>query len=810
VTRFFVELQRATRLLLRKPAFLIVAGTILTFGIGITVFMFGAIDAFMLRPLPFPNAERLVYIDCANPELRQRNIAIRDFDLADIQARSTTLESVAGFYEGTINLSGNEQPERFDGGFVTPGTFSTLGVRPLLGRDFHPDEGKVGGAPVLLLGYELWQMRYSGRPDIVGASVRVNGEPATVVGVMPEGFRFPFRAQVWTARSPDPTRVGRTDFAGFLAFGRYRADSSRSAVDSELKVLYADLARTYPDTNRGYVPAAHKMYRMYVDEGMSVVLYTMLATVFLVMLIACSNVASLSLVRAVLRTRELAIRSALGAARSQIVLTLIGESAVIVLISGILGTVLASKAGNLVLGYYCAKVNGMPPWIHADVNWRTALFATTAAFIAMIVAGLLPALRASSANLLESLRAGGRGLAGSPLGRTSRWMVAAEIALAVVVLTCAGLQIRSIKKMANADVGVNAHNILTGRIRLAESRYPTDESCGSAVSPMVAALAALPGARSATATTALPGGGTEATAYELEGEPVPTRLSYRVATYASIAESYLQTFDVKLRAGREFAASDDARALRVAIVNEMLARQYGRPEAIVGRRIRQWSFSGRPPGPWLTIVGVVPTILQDAIRDGFMAGIYVPLSQEPSRYFSIALRTQGAPMALAQDMRRAVAGLDPDLPVYFVESLEERIAQGRFVPDFLAWTFTGFAIIGLLLAAAGLYAVLAFEVNSQTAEIGVRRALGASTGRVVQTVLARHGKVFLGALAAGLVATVFFAQLLVGDVLVDVGAFDALTYTSVAVVLAVAALLAVAMPCRRAVRIDPAVALRYE
>jgi putative ABC transport system permease protein len=807
---FGSELRRTIRALVRRPGYLLVGSGILAGGLTLSLMMFDAVNGFALRPLPFPRASSLAEVYLSLPERDMERAPATAHDLAALRERQHSFEELAGFYGGTVNLSDGERPERFDGGFITANLFRTLGVAPERGRDLLDDDCRPGAPPVVLIGHDFWARRFNSAPDLIGSTLRVNGRPATVVGIMPPRFSFPVYQQLWVPVTIDLSRPRRPDDALLLLVGRLRPGATFGAAAKEIGAIAAELGRARPELDTAVAAVVRPLSQFFVDPGMRLTLAAMLGCTTLVLLIACANVANLTMLHATTRSRELAVRAALGAGRARVAASVALEALVVVTVAVAIGLPLARLLSRLAIGWYRAGGSFVPYWMETTSDWRSNLFACSVTLIGVVVAGLIPALRASGGELTATLRSGGRGIAGSSLSRMTRNMVAAEIALGVVVLTCAGLMARSVIAVNDVDVGVDTRNTLTGRIGLFAGAYPEPADCTRLVAELTERLAALPGVTAATATTGLPGMNVDLTEVEVEGLEKAAGQARPVAGRVSVEPSYFAAFGLRPLAGRLLAATDDAQAPRVAVVADRLARRITPDGQVVGRRLRSVAVAGGvAPGPWLTIVGVVPNVLQSEIDRTPRGSVYLPLAQEPSRFVSLVVRTSGDPMALADALRRTVAAADSDLPVYWLETLDARLDRGRFLASFLATLFGGFAGVGLLLAAVGLYAVLAFEVARQTPEIGVRRALGATNHRLLAAVMGRHAIRFAIAIGAGLVLSAGFAQAL-ASVLFGVSPFDLLTFTVVGVTIALTCTLAALVPVLRALRVQPASVLRYE
>jgi putative ABC transport system permease protein len=728
-------------------------------------------------------------------------------DLVDWRERQTSFDGLAGYYVGTMNLAGTERPVRFEGGFVSANTFDLLGVSPALGRPFLAADDDPAAPLVVIIGHNLWRNSFQSEAAIVGTTLRVNGQEAEVVGVMPPGFAFPAGQDLWLPLRSDLDTLERGEGLRIDVVGRVRDGLTVGQARAELEVISSEIADLHPATNRGTLALVEPLDYRYVDREMRLVLTAMFGSVLLVLAIACANVANLLFVRFAGRERELAVRSALGAGRLRLLVHVLSQCLVISVVAALIGFWLAEAGVRYMFDLLRARWEEQPFYADATVDWRSVLFAALAVVAVTVLAGLVPALRASSTRVGPLLRSGGRGLSGSPLGRMSRALVTFEIALSCVVLVCSGLLVRSVVKLGTVEIGATTDGVLAGRIGLFESVYPEPEDRLRLFGALEERLAALPGVEQATLSTSLPGTFAYGSYYSIEGEERAADARPRVAEYAIVVPGYFQFFEVPVIAGRALRSGDGADASKVAVISDRLAELLGGVEVAVGQRVRLGE--GDDEGEWITVVGVVPTVLQGSVRNDTAPTIYLPLAQHDARFMSVALRTAGDPLALAEALRQAVMELDPDLPVYWLRTLDDWVDRERFIPRFLAGIFSLFGVAGLVLAAVGLYGVLAFTVVQRTQEFGLRRALGA-TGRTLIGFLARESALQLTiGLALGLLLATGFGRLLAGE-LHGVAPFDPLTYGLVAGALAAAAVVALMLPVRRALAVHPADALRCE
>jgi putative ABC transport system permease protein len=803
---WFGCLAVAFRSLRKAPGFTLSSVLILASGLALCCYMFAAINAYVLRPLPFREAERLVHLELADED--DDSIEVPAADFLEWRRHSKTLEQLGAFYSGTINLSGSEGPERYDGAFVTSAVFSALGVQPILGRLFRAEDEALGAPAVVVLSHTTWRDRYGSDATVVGKPVRVNGLEAVIVGVMPENFSFPLNQRVWVPLAFDPAKLGGSDEPSVEVLGRLRPGASMGAARAEVTALVAQLATTTvakPARRAVVQPLAHE----YVDSETRALLFTMFGAVFLVLLIACANVANMILARSAGRSREFAIRAALGASRKRLALHLALETVWLSVVAAVLGFALAEQGvrwtdaalrahGGEMLGAY---------WVHLAVDWRDLAFLTVATTLVTLLAGLLPALRALAGDLTAPIKAGSVS-GGGRRGHLSRGLVAGEIALCTVLLTGTGLMVRSLSKIGDADLGARTDGILSGRVALFQQAYPRPEDRARWFENLEARAAAIPGVTAATISTSLPGTFGGGQYFLAEGTPPPEKGREPGAGFAAVTPNFFSLFEIPMLRGRTFLPTDRSGSQPVAIVNRRFADSVWPGEEAVGKRLRL-GRGDDAEADWRTVIGVVRDVTHGEVDEGQRRGIYVPLAQSDVRFASVALRTSAPAMTLAEPLRRTVAALDPDVPVYFLRTLDEWLALGRFDNDFLALLFVLFGAVGALLAAAGLYAVVAYSVSRKTREIGVRRALGAQDQGILRWVLGQGFSQAAIGIGIGLPAALGFGQLLSNE-LFEVSPFDPLTFAGAIILVVLVAAAATWLPARRALGVAPNQALRYE
>ncbi len=807
MSAWVTELRYAARGLRNSPGVAALAVLALALGLGLTTTMFSIVEGAILRGLPFEGAGRIMHLERNNLSEGIESMEVPLHDYLDWREQQRSFEALAAFHEGTVNLSGTERAERYDGAFITANGLETLGVRPTLGRLFREDEDEPEAGPVLLLSDHVWRDRFDADTAVLGRVLRVNGEQATVIGVMPPGFRFPTAQDVWLPLRMDPAKLARGEGTSLEVFGRLRDGVSRDRAAAEMQTIARRLAEAYPETNEGVGAVVKPFTDEYIGEEPRAMLWTMLGAVFLVLLIACANVANLLLARAATRQRELAIRSAIGASRLQVIGKLLAEALVLAGAGAALGLALAWVG---IRAFNAAVAPSSPPfWIDIGLHPQVLLFVLAVTLASALLSGIVPALQATGARLNEVLKDESRGSSGLRVGRLSRVLVTAEIALSVGLLVGTGLMIKSVTNLAGVEYGFETESVFSARMGLFEADYPDAESRGRYYERLLPRLRELPGVEAATIATSLPGVWSGGTTFEVEGRSYERPQDHPNARWVAIAPGYFEAFDVRPLRGRRFDLRDAREAAAVAIVNRSFVARHFPGEDPLGKRIRQGGSEDEEP--WRTIVGVVPDMHLQGVQnpEDDPSGMYVPLAQADPRFTYVALRSGGDAMTLANPARAAVAAVDPDIPLYWVQSVQAAIDETTWYYRVFGTLFAVFGAVALFLASVGLYGVMSASVGSRTVEMGIRMALGAKGKDVVRLVL-RQGLVQI---AIGLAVGVGLAFLLARglDILLyRVGAWDPATFLLIAAVIVATGLLASWIPALRATRVEPMTALRYE
>ncbi len=797
------DLRYALRSLARHPAFAVVAAMTLALGIGATTTIFSVVDAVLLRPLPWPEPDRIVLVYGTRGDVRQNGVAYLDYK--DWREQSTSFDELGVVRGQSVNLTGGETPDRLIGSFVTASTFRLLGASTLQGRLFTDAETEVATKePVAVVSETVWRTRFGSRPDLVGQTMVLNGQPFSVVGIMRAGFEAPLGTPgVWLPLGYYPNRGdlevrGR---GGVLVFGKLKASVTIAAAQQELDGIATRLGERYPTTNAGSGASVQPLRDQIVGSTRTPLLFV-LASVGTVLLIACANVANLQLARAAARRRELSVRAALGAARQRLVRQLLTESLVLSAIGGLAGLGIA-YAG---VRWFARVVPDLLP-LYGDItlNGSVLAFAGAVTLLTGVLFGIAPAWQASRLRLQETLTV--RGDTGGARLTAHHALVVGQISLCVVLLICAGLLTRSLIALAGVQPGFDATNVLTMQFRLPPARYDSEQKIADMFGRTIREIRAVPGVQSAALVRATPlNGNGERIPYEVDGSSITEVEKLPSAHRNIVSPGFFETLRIPRMSGRDFSDDDRATTLPVAIVNEQLAGKIAPGESAVGRRVRL--RDGDEP-VWATIVGVVGNARHFQVNEAQLDQVYLPYQQKALIFTEVVVRSSSDPMLLSNAVRSAIWRVDRDQPVWGVrpvtQSIERQLGSRQFTMRLLA-SFAGLAV---LLAVIGVYGVMSYAVARRTQEMGVRMALGARTTQVIGLVL-RHGMRSIAlALVIGVAAALGATRVLETQ-LYGVERTDPLTFIVVPLALAVVALAACYLPARRASRVDPIVALRTD
>lgn len=802
---FSQDLSYGLRGLARMPGFAAIVVLTLGLGIGANSAIFSILNGFLLRPFPHGDAGRLLRVYTFVPSQGDDMSSLSYPEFLDLREQTRTLERVSAFRPTDFHVSSGNEPERIEGGLVSAGLFETFDVRPVAGRLIQPEDDRPGAARVVVLGAGLWRSRFGGDPGLIGRSIRLDGEPHTVIGIAPEDFRFPIQGQLWTPLAPaaDPTERGNR-FLGVAALPR--SGVSVEAVRTEMSGIGSRFAQAYPDSNKSVQLGIIPFRDFYVDRGKTV-LYILQLSVLFVLLITCTNVANLLLARGASREREVAIRTAVGATRSRLIRQFLTESLVLALLGGLLGLLLA-RWGSVAL--VSSIPVDLPAWIQVGVDSRVLVFTLVLSILTGLLFGLVPALRNSQADLNETLKdtaSGSRG--GLRRQRLFKTIVVSEIAFTVILLICSGLMVKSLLEVQRVDPGLEPKGVLTVQIsELPEQKYPDAASVSAFYDQLLERLKTIQGVQAVGADSRLPlrpRGGSE-TGFAIEGMP-PRREGEPspYANYQVVSPDYFDAMEIPLLKGRTFTRQDNRDAPAVVIINSRLAERYWPGQDPVGKRIRISSGGDE----WRSVVGVVSNIKHRGLDKEAMHDIYAPHLQLPERGMTLVLRSSQAPASLTSAVRSAVLELDKDQPIFNVLTMQEVVESSLWLQRFGAYLLFIFGGLALLLAAVGLYGVVSYSVSQRAHEIGIRMALGAVRKDVLRLILRQSLTMVLIGMLVGLPLAFAVNRALAG-MLYGIGNAELLTILIVCVILAGVSLLASFIPARRTSKVHPAVALRYE
>ena len=803
------DTRSGLRLLVKYPTLSLVAVLTLGLGIGLGTTVFCVVNGALFKGLPFPDAGRIVALVATNPSQQQPRQPISSQDLAVWQARQTAFEQIGAYAFAPVNLATDEgRPERFSGGQLTVAAFAALGVQPVLGRGLREGDDRAGAEPVILISHQLWRDRYAGAPGIIGTAIRANGAFRTVIGVMPEHFGFPIREEVWTPLAIDSQTKPRGQGPSYQVVARLKEGVTLREAKVQLATIASQLETDFPETNRGVGVDVLPYSKAIFGPEIFGLLYTMLAAGIGVLLIACVNVSNLLVARASLRQREVAVRMALGAGRSRVVRQQLTEVFVLTALGGILG-ILLSVAGMRWFAQ-ALSVNPPPFWMTFDLDYRVMAFVGALIGLATLLAGALPAVHASRVIPGLTLKDDSRASTSAGLGRFSNALVIVELAVSCGLLIAAGLMIKSVVQLKNVQMPFAIENILTARIDLPRGNYPDSAASIGFFTRLLPKLQAVPGVEAATLSDGLPAAGNGTVPVQIEGKAYPHANESPLAREGIVTAGYFETFDAKLKSGREFTAADTTAGRPVAIINESFARTHFPNVDPLGRQMKR----SRPGStePWLTIVGVVPDLIMEGIgnNNASPVGYYIPIAQsDVANGVRIAVRTRGEPAAVTSLVRSAVASLDADLAIYDVGTMRSVIERQTMFYTIFGSFFMAFGCCALFLAAAGLYGVMSFAVTQRTREMGVRSALGAQGRQLIVLIMRKSVLQLAIGLAAGLGLAVAASGLL-QPILYHVNPRDLAVFVTVIATLTLASLSASFLPAVRVTRIDPVRALASE
>jgi putative ABC transport system permease protein len=823
------------RILVKERTFCALAVVVLALGISGVTTMFSVVNGVMLRGFSFPNADRLVSLNFVDPSTANFfgvNGQVSAMDFEELLPQQKSFDALAAYLNGsTVNVTVNGHPQRYTGAYVTDPFLRILGVSPLMGRDFAPADNSSGAGKVALIGYGIWHRDFGGAADIVGKGVRINGKPATIIGVMPKGFAFPTNEEIWIPLySEFPPRQRNDPAANNPAvLGLLKDGVSLDQANAEATTIAKRFAAAYPESNKQFnTGQVQPLLDTFTPRPLRGTMWTMLGFCVGVLLISCVNVMNMQFARATLRAKELAVRSSLGASRLRLLRQMLTESLIVAGIGAGVGIVLAYASIDWLSATVRNLENPPPSWITFDLDAPVLAFTVLSTLAAAVFSGLLPAMMSSRTNAVEVLRDGGRGNTSRSVNLVTRGLVVFQIVVTCVLLVGSLLQLRSITNQQTIDYGYDTAGLISARMGLMDGDYPTPESRRVFYERLLREFEGDPQFEAAALTNRFRMVFSGNAPVEIEGKEYRENRDRPNANFEQVSGGFFAVTGQKLLDGRTFNDDDLDSRQPVAVVNVDFARKHYGTESALGRRFRSVAGNGRQPGPWRTIVGVVTTVrmLGPFNQPNVDAsGFYVPFFSNPlgpvqpapfvSQFATILLKPRGGQRAdaMAIPLRQRVSKVDANLPLYFVGTpkaqLEGFVAQNRII----ATMFSIFGVVAIVLASVGMYGVMSFSVNQRRQEFGVRMALGAHYTRILRMVL-RQGAVQL---AVGLVVGLGLALALataagagIQNILFGVSARDPLTYGVVAALITVVSLIATLVPARRATRVDPMVALRVE
>jgi predicted permease len=825
------DIRGGFRVLFKDKVFCVLSILVFALGIGGAMTQFTVVNAIVLRGFSFPHPEQLVSVGLIDPKASDQinnfgngNIpAAQDYE--DIKAAQHSFAMMAGYLNGsTINVTYNNNPQRYTGAYVTEDMFKIIGVSPVLGRDFNAEDNKPGSPKTAILGDEIWRRDFNADANIVGKGVIINGRPATIIGVMPRGFKFPISEELWTPLYNEwpPTPRGEL-FLGAngrapAVMGRLKPGVSLDQANAEMIAIARHIAEENPKTNKDLTSASvMPLINFFTGVQLRQIVWAMLGAVIVVLLIACVNVMNMQFGRAALRAKELAIRGALGATRWRLVRQMLTESMVVAFCGAIAGSVVAYWGVDFFDKVVKAAPFPPPYWWQFTIDGRVLVFTLTITVLATIISGLLPAFLSSGGNAAEIIKEGGRGNSSRLVNVITRVLVVAQIALTAALLIAATLQIKSIRNQTKLDYGYDENGLYAARLALMEGTYPTEESRRGFFTRAVRELRANPQFDGAAMTdrfrmTFAPGG-----QYEIDGQSYLTDRDRPRCNFESVSDGYFATLGLKIREGRDFTIDDTDSKQPVAIVNASFARKHWGNQSALGHKVR--IFNPGKEQPWRTIVGVVPdTLMQGPFDQQTEAGgFYMPLlgATPATQFATVVVRPRGSQRAdtLGPALSKAVAAIDSNLPTYFPGTpaqFHNDVLSGSRV---IATLFTIFGIVAFILSGVGLYGVMSFSVNQRTQEFGIRMALGADAKRILKMVMSQGAwqlAIGLALGAGGVAALTTLAQAALKNILFKVNPLDPAIYFAVAGLLTLVAAASCFVPARRAAALDPVKALAHE
>ncbi len=796
------DLRFSLRSLARQKGFTFAVAAALALGIGANTLMFSVVKGLLLTPPPFASLDRLVFLFSNQQQMGLSRTGASHPDYLDWKKRSQSFEDMGAASDENVNLTGSGEPLRLAGARVSASCLTTLGIQPVAGRLFRKEEEHPGNNRVAILGYPLWQNRFGGSGRVIGQRIALDGVPFTVIGIMPPRVEFPGRREIWLPMTAVPEDEDSRGRRGIAVVGRLRPGVTLARSRAEMEGIAAAIAHAHPTTNDGWKVLVNPLHEEYMEE-VRPVLAALFGAVAFVLLIACANVANLVMVRFSGRRREIAIRAAIGAGRGRIVRQLLTESLLLALAGGALGIFPALWGIDLVRAFAAKSEAQLAP-IRMDTG--VLLFTLALSAVTGLLFGVFPAVDSSRTNLVETLKQGARGMARRSGLRNV--LVVGEVALALMLLIGAGLMMETFLRLRAVRPGFNPEGVMTMQISLPPEKYKTDAQRADFAVEIAKRVGSLPGVTTAAVTSVLPlGGDDHGRGMFVVGRPDPPHSRIPIGYYRVVTPDYLRVLQIPLERGRFVAEADAEKAEPVVVINEKTAATLWPHEDALGKQIR--FGSDQKANPPVRVVGIVGNVRHKGLREDAEAEIYLPYRQFPRRDLAIVARTVAAPQTVTGAVRAELKKMDPSLPLYNIRTMEELVAGASSDERLGMMLFGIFAALALVLAALGIYSVMAYTVSQRTAEIGVRIALGSSASRVLRLVVGRGLVLVCAGIGAGLAGALALTRLL-GGLLYGVSPTEPRVFAGVVVVLVLVAVAANYIPAYRASRLDPVAALRQE
>jgi putative ABC transport system permease protein len=806
------DIRYGFRIMVKSPGFTIIALLALALGIGANTAIFSVVNGILIRPLPYHDPEKIITI--WEPSRDGHTLGLTDLEFFDIRQHNQVFEEVAAYATGATNLTGVGEPERIFGTWVSSGFFPVLGVQPMLGRTFTAEEDTPQPAPVVVVSYGLWQRRFGSNPNIIGQKISLNGISRTIIGVMPRIFQFDYKeVEIWLPLGLDRANVDPGN-RSYNAIARLKNGITLDQARSQINNLTAHLAAEYKKRYTKVLNSTDRVnlipLRELIVGNVRGALLILFAAIGFVLLIACANVANLLLARSETRQKEIAIRMALGVSRLRVIKQLLTESMMLSLMGGALGLLLAFWGVRVMVALAPAS---LPRTSEIGLDGMVLVFTFGVSLLSGVLFGLVPGLQFSNPNLVLAIKEGRTEIGIREKSRTRQVLVISEIALAMVLVAAAGLMIKSFSRLLNVDPGFNPQNVLTARIALPQSKYEQGQQIDAFYNKLLERIQTLPEVDAVGTITVLPLSGFNSNAsFEIEGRQRASDDVIQNADYRMVSIDYFRAMGIRLLKGRHFSSSDHENAPAVIIINEAMAEDFWFGENPIGKRINL----GVPGSPWLTIIGVVKNVKHKALDAISKPEMYFLQSQNayasvlgvyPS--VTLAARSQSDPLLLSGAIKSIVQGLDKDVPVSKIETMEEVVADSVAQPRFLMLLLAIFGAVAMMLAAIGVYGMISYSVSRRSHEIGIRMALGAQARSILKLVVSQGMVLALIGMALGLALALALTRIIT-SLLFEVSATDAQTFIGISILLLMVTLMAILIPARRALSVDPIVTLKYE